>query len=104
MAFDVTPTSGYGPYVFTASFANSELIDNVLYSLSFVSSVAVGSCPEHGTSTPSPQAANALLENGVYENPATTSSGSCRAFTLTIRNISSGNVVSTRTLQVSNIE
>lgn len=104
MAFDVTPADGAGPYNFTATIASAMFIDNEEYSISLRSSEAVGSCPAQGTSTPSAAGAAALLTNGVFVTTASVPIGSCRSYTLSIRDIVNDTVISSETVQISNIE
>lgn len=104
MAFDVTPTSGDAPYNFTATIESDMLIDNVKYSISLRSSGGSGTCPAEGTTTNIPIGATSLLESGSYTVVDSVPADVCRAYTLSIRDIETNTVISTATVQISNIE
>lgn len=105
MAFTVAPTSGTGPFLFDASFENENSIKTAYYRLSFLSGVAAGTCPPPFTTGVSNDlAAQSLLETGSYVQPsASIAPGSCRTYTLLIRRLSDNEIVSTMSVNVSNI-
>ena len=104
MAFSVTPTSGDFPYNFTATFLSAMLLDDVRYSLLFQSSTAVGSCPSLGVGTELPGGVASLLATGTYTSTISVPAGSCRAYTLRIRDNVTDTFISTETVHVDNIE
>lgn len=103
MAFDVTPTSGTSPYTFTAQISDAVNIDNDRYSLLFQSTTAVGSCPPLGSSTNVPDGVAALLATGVATDNIDVPVGSCRTYTLRIRDNELGTYISQQNVQVSNV-
>lgn len=105
MAFDVTPTSGAGPYTFTAVFDDPTFIDGVNYSISVRSSGAVGSCPQRGSAEPFPPADIAtLLNTGSVTVTFVIPAGSCRTFTLDVLRVSNNTSVANSSVSVNNVE
>lgn len=104
MAFTVTPTSGDAPYLLEAVFSNSVLIDNVNFSLSVKYTSSVGSCPAEGSNQElAPSQIQSLLNNGSFNHFSAVSAGSCRTYTLTIKNIASDDVVDSYSVSVDNV-
>ena len=103
MAFDVTPTSGDSPYDFTATFDSRVSLDHDRYSLSLQSSEAEGSCPALGTSVSLGNGATSLLETGAYSTLNSVPAGSCRTYTLRIRDHVTNTYTSVASVQVTNI-
>lgn len=103
MAFDVTPTSGDGPYTFTAEFLNKNAFD-FGYLLRFSESEpAVGACPPPASATlVIPSTAANLLENGVATRSANVPAGECRTYKIEVRD-ASGAVLDMQFVSVSNI-
>lgn len=99
------PTSGDLPYVFTASFDNSGSIENGLYIVQFITATASGSCPPVSTTGPSASAAaTALFDTGSYTQTINAvPAGSCRRYTLVVREVASGEVTSVESVTVSNL-
>ena len=93
MAFDVTPTSGDAPYVFTANLAFDGRIDFVNFSLEFRVTTQTGSCfvgVSEGTNLVN--AAQAILDSGTYTLNSSFDVGSCATVSLIIRDLLSGDV------------
>ena len=105
MAFAVTPTSGEGPFTYTASFANKLGFDLGLYSLEFRGGSAVGSCPASGISGTNVVAAvNSLLETGSWLSSGTViPPGSCRTTSLIIRLVADGSIIEESLAQINNV-
>ena len=104
MAFTVTPTSGAGPYVFTAQFANKDNLFYDLYVLEVRPRTAVGSCPAPATSgTQAPGAESLLLSSDSYTTVPSVDAGSCLVSTVVIRNTVTGDIVDQASASVDNI-
>lgn len=103
MAFSVTPTSGDAPYTFTAQISDAVNIDGGRYTLLFQSTTAVGSCPPLGSSTNVPGGVDALLATGQSTDTVDVPAGSCRTYTLRIRDNELGTYISSENVQVSNV-
>lgn len=105
MAFDVTPTSGESPYLFTATFLNKDTFNTGLYVLEFRSATSASACPASAISGNSnPAVAAALLNNGSYEAVgADVPAASCRTYGLYIRLVSDNSIVSSSLVNVNNI-
>ena len=104
MAFTVTPTSGASPYTLSASFDTTKYIDGVNYVASLRTSASEGSCPSIGEESPlTPTQLEVLLTTGSVVTNVGVSPGFCRAFTLTISQVSDSIVVDTSTVFVDNI-
>lgn len=104
MAFDVTPTSGAGPYNFTSVIDNPALVDGVVFSAEFRGLTELDSCPLNGLDgSNNAMVASELLANGSYSASAPVGSGSCRAFTFLIRRLENNAIVSQSTVFVDNV-
>lgn len=103
MAFSVTPTSGEAPYTFTAEFNNQKLIDGVRYILQFRYSEGVGLCPSLGISNNIFVGIAPLLETGSYVTNAVIPIGSCRAYTLSIKDNVNNVTYNNVTVTVDNV-
>lgn len=105
MAFDVTPTSGQPPFVFTADFSARYGLDAGYYFLQFYINTEVGFCPNGDPlGTTHPANALALLETGIYTQSAgPIPSGSCRTSTLVIREVGTNNIVSQAIANIDNV-
>lgn len=105
MAFNVAPTSGQPPFVFTADFSARYGLDAGLYSLTFYRSTAVGFCPNgEPLGTTHPEVAQTLLQTGTYtQTTGPIPSGSCRSNTLVIREVATGNIVSQAIANIDNV-
>lgn len=104
MAFTVTPTSGAGPYVFTAVFAAKESLFTDRYGLEVRPRTSVGSCPAPAVSgTQAPSAEVNLLNTNSYTAPNPIAVGSCLVSTVVIRDLATGLVISQASAQVSNL-
>ena len=105
MAFSVTPTSGAGPYVFTAEFTNKESLFSNQYQLEVRPRTGEGSCPAPATSGQRASGAEAnLLNSSSYTSVATIPEGSCMTSTVVIRDLDTGTVISQETAQIDNLE
>lgn len=105
MAFTVTPTSGAGPYVFTAEFTDKASLFTDRYELEVRPRTGVGSCPSPvSTGTRAPGAEAQLLSTDSYTSAANIDIGSCMVSTIVIREIASGLIISQASAQVSNLE
>lgn len=104
MAFDVTPTSGAGPYTFSIDFLNKESLDANLYEFEARPRTATGSCPAPATTgSRSTGAENAFLMNDEYVTLTDVAPGSCFVVTVLIRNTQTGDVVSQASANVDNV-
>lgn len=103
MAFDVTPTSGAGPYTFSAVISDPANIDGIRYSLEFYNAAATGSCPSPLSGSMNAQAATDILNNGFWIRPQTVPSGDCRASMLLVRDLLTNTVISSVTINIDNI-
>lgn len=103
MAFNVTPTSGVGPYTFSADFLDKGSF-GYGYSLRLFRSAQVsGSCPPPElASTPMLDIAQSLLNNGVGVYDYSLGANSCSTFRLDIVN-DLGDVVDTQNVNISNV-
>lgn len=105
MAFDVTPTSGAGPYTFTASYVDTLGIELGLYVTEFRSTTAAGLCPgPESSGTNSPASALDLLNTGTVVLTSSVPAGSCRRFVNLVRRVSDNVIVSEMDVYVDNIE
>lgn len=80
------------------------VIDNDKYTLLFQSTTAAGSCPPLGSSTNVPNGVASILASGTYVSTLDVPAGSCRAYTLRVRDNVAGTFISSETIHVSNIE
>ena len=103
MAFSVTPTSGAQPYTFEADLENKAKIDNDRYVMTLRSTTTVGSCPAVGAGTNLQTGVDELIANGVYVNTQSVPDGSCRTTTLQISDNFLGVVVSSKSVNISNV-
>ena len=104
MAFSVTPTSGAAPYTLSAIVADSDKIDNVLYTATLRTSSNTGSClPEGAATLLDSSVVASLLADGSVEYGSTVNPGSCRSITLRILRVSDNAVVSSSTVFVDNV-
>lgn len=104
MAFTVTPTSGSAPYVLSATFGNKDSIDNVDYALELRTSVLVGSCfVGVATGNPIAGAASSLLNTGVSSVTGSVPAGSCRTYSLIIRDLSNNSILASQNVNVNNV-
>lgn len=105
MAFTVTPTSGAGPYLYEAEFANKENINGSLYTIHFYSATTEGSCPSPRFSgVDQTNIAQALVNDGTYlQSGSNVASGSCRVVNLVIRTANTGDVVVNSTVSINNL-
>lgn len=104
MAYSVTPTSGAGPYVFTAEFSNRDHLFFDLYALEVRPRTGVGSCPAPAVSgTQAPGAESLLLASDSYTTIPSVDAGSCLVSTVVIRNTVTGDIVSQASASVDNI-
>lgn len=102
--FDVTPTSGAAPYIFTTGLNDRYGLDVGLYSLRFYEESAVGSCPPPGTTGQARgSVASNLLNNGTATIGQTVPSGNCVTYTLVIIEGATNNIVSQASVNVDNI-
>lgn len=105
MAFDVTPTSGAGPYVFTVEFTNKESLFTNRYGLEIRPRTNLGSCPAPATSgTRAPGAESQVLATDSYTSITDVPSGSCLVSTIVIRNLVTNEIVSQMSVSVNNLE
>lgn len=103
-AFSVTPTSGSAPYLYTASFENAQNIDFVNYGLEFRSGTSSDACPtgvQSGSSAMS--AAVQLVTTGEFSTPNSVPSGSCRTVSLILRDLTSGDIITSMNVQIDNL-
>ena len=104
MAFSVSPTSGSAPYVLEADFENRLGFDTGTYGLFVYATTTAGSCPPLVTTgTNIDAAATALLDVGSYSTTTTVPAGSCRTFSLVIKNLATSDVVGSSIVSVSNL-
>lgn len=104
MAFTVTPTSGAGPYVLSASFDNISSIDFVNFSLEIRSANDTESCflgVATGTNVPS-LVAN-LLNTGESVLSSSVPVGTCNTRSLIIRDLSTDTVIDSQNIYIDNI-
>lgn len=101
----MTPTSGDAPYLYEAQFNNAHLLNGTDFELLFRERTVVGSCPSFGNvGAERPQAASDLLQNGEYTDPSgTVPVGSCRASSLVIIHVPSGDVVEFEGVHIDNV-
>lgn len=103
MAFNVTPTSGATPYLFTADFENKDnfsLGNFTLYAYA-ISGEGVCPAPSFGGSG-LPDMSQSLLNDGSYTmSSGSVPVGSCRVFNLVIKDIS-GVVIDNKTVAIDN--
>lgn len=103
MAFDVTPTSGDSPYVLTAVLGNKEEINGIYYSLELYTSNQVGSCfLGVASGAVAPSWAQSLLNNGAYTVNTSVNVGSCRTYTLIIRDLTTNDVLDSKNVYIDN--
>ena len=104
MAFDVTPTSGAGPYTATAIINDAYLIDGVNYYAELRTSISEGVCPTQGQASPVDQAiVNQLIMDGSAVLTNLVADGSCRAYSFRLRRVDDDVVVSSSTAFVDNV-
>lgn len=106
MAFNVAPTSGTVPFVFTADFYSRYALDTGLYRLQFYVNTMEGSCPNGnplGTSQTEPVLA--ILDTGTYiQTTGYIPIGSCRTVTLVIREVETNEIISQEMVNIDNLE
>ena len=103
MAFSVAPTSGTGPYQMSAEFYNIADLDGVNYALELRATNTEGSCDMDVSSGQNqPPGVDALLANGVYQIGAPVPSGSCRTYSLIVRDLSDGTIISSENVYLDN--
>ena len=102
MAFAVTPTSGSGPYTFTAEFDNSYLFGNG-YRLEIRWTNEIGSCPVDAvTGARVTTLENQLVADGSAVSSTEVTSGQCRAYSASV--ITDDEVIlQTETVFISNV-
>lgn len=103
MAFAVTPTSGAGPYTLTADITNKDSFNYNRYALTLSFTDAVGSCPASGVATVLVSGAVNLLESGSFAHPLVVATGSCRTYTLRVRDLVTGSIVQFMNVTVNNV-
>ena len=85
MAFDVTPTSGGGPYTYTSAITDKEKFDTGFYRLEFAISSSAESCPsspEGGTLVS--EAASSILATDEWIRQDSFTSGLCHSAILRV--------------------
>lgn len=103
MAFDVAPTSGTGPYTFTADFLDKDSFGHGYTLHFFRSSTTAGVCPPGSSADiPEVEIANSLLTDGVAVRQANVSPNFCVTYALVIED-DLGNVIDAQYVNVSNI-
>lgn len=104
MAFQVTPTSGAGPFTYTAQLANTLGLDVGLYVAEVRALTSVGACPSDVLSAPNNENfANALVNNGTNVSSIEVPSGSCRRTTFLLRRLSDNEIVSQLSVNIDNV-
>lgn len=104
MAFDVTPSSGAGPYTLTASFANASLLDGVTYALELRASIQDVSCNtgmSEGTNQPG--AVQSLLDTGSHVAEQPVNPTLCRTYSLIIRDVVNNTVIQFTNAYIDNL-
>ena len=104
MAFDVTPTSGEGPYLFTADVNRKALVNGVYYKATVRSSGSTSNCPSSGNGAElSEVLVQELLKNGQVSYESSVPVGNCTTFTLRLIGMSTNVVVSQASVSVNNL-
>lgn len=105
MAFTVTPTSGDAPYILNADISNKLGFELGLYSLELRNATNAGSCPApiYSGGMLTPQAVELLTLGTTTITTPSVPTGSCRIYTLLVRNIVTGSRVSEKTVSINNV-
>lgn len=104
VGLSVVPTSGEAPYLLTASFTEIAFINNVLYRLEVRISQDTAACPPFTSSgSRSVPIETALLSTGEFVITNNVVAGSCRTYSVLIRNLITDTIVSQSSVSVSNI-
>ena len=105
MAFDVTPTSGEVPYVYTSEILNKESFDLGVFRLELKTLTQVGSCsPSGDTGVMNVPGATALRRFDTYtQTTQSVPPGNCRQSNLIVRDLRTGEVVSIMSVAISNV-
>lgn len=104
LSFTSDKYSGSQPYVLSVVIASKNAIDGVKYDLEVVTGMASGSCPgDAGVTFPQPLIAESFMitNTAVYVNNV--NAGVCRRFITRIRDIESGEIISSGSLAISNL-
>lgn len=99
------PTSGALPFTLTASFSDKPNFYLGRYGLFLYQSTTAGSCPGLvSTGSSLNEIAEALLNNGEYIVTAGgVPAGSCKTYSLVVKNLDNNSVVSSATASVDNV-
>lgn len=94
MAFEVTPSSGSQPYLFTVAFDNKHLFGND-FAFEFAQVTDVGFCSnDYNLGNNAPVIAVPLFETGSYTWSSTSvPAGSCRSVIVRVRRLSDNSIV-----------
>lgn len=100
----MTPTRGSAPYVFSASFLNKQLADNVYYSIEVTTEAGNLSCPSN-VNLPDINSiiTNAFRNGDQYTRTANVIAGQCYTMVLRIRNLKTGEIVQSMLTSINNI-
>lgn len=102
--WSVNPTSGSPPYIASAVFVNKESLDGVNYAFEVRTVNTTGSCRVDVLYAPIQVGiATAILSNGFYVSNAGVIAGVCRTWSASIRDLSTGQVIQTENVYVSNL-
>ena len=103
MAFDVTPTSGEGPYFFTADVSDKIMYDAGYYVEFWYTAPSSVSCPLPATVSNRVATAPApLMSTGVYRRNVAVPAGSCITYVLRLFS-PAGDQLDEQSVSISNI-
>lgn len=103
MAFNVTPSRGGAPYVFTAEFTDQVNFLPSRYTLLFRNNSTVGSCASSVSGNSNPTAAQALMQNNTYTlSGPSVPAGSCNRYRITVYDVITDMSISSLDVTVDN--
>jgi len=105
VAFNVTPTSGGVPYVYTSVFLNKDAFSYGFFRLELKTLTQSGSCAVGGDSgVMNTIGASSLLANDTYtQTTQPVPVGSCRQANLIVRDLRTNTVVSLMSVAINNV-
>lgn len=104
MAFTVTPTSGDAPYILSADIADKVNIDGVNYALEVRPNTTIGSCLVGISTDPSnTNIVQSLLATDSYMVSGNVNVGSCRTYSLIIRDLRTDTIISSENAVIDNV-
>lgn len=100
----MSPSNGAAPYVLSIAFDNKSMVDGVNYVFEARMHGASGFCASTPLTTQVQTTASAeLLGIGTFSNNVTVPAGVCRVWDARIVRVSDGEIISYRSVNISNL-